>query len=323
MLKLGKIKKVNNVSVLIISDNHDYTTDYVCIELEKRSVSYLRLDRNRFNTYRVQLDIHNMKLVVIKNRIPFEIDEKSLQAVYYRAPTYLRETYSNASSAEEQLYASQWMAFVRNLTIFEKSIWMNNPIATYKAENKLLQLKYAVQIGFQIPQTDVVNYWQQSCQSKKKYLIKSLDTVLLKIGSQEGFVYSNIVSEEELCECDLSLAPVIIQNYLKNKIDIRVTVVGDLVYSVEITKNGKGVEGDWRKYKTSVAFTPVSLPREVELKCIDIVKRLGLVLGCIDLIKVNNDYFFIEVNPTGEWAWLVDSSNLLIYEGICDILLDH
>ena len=36
------------------------------------------------------------------------------------------------------------------------------------------------------------------------------------------------------------------------------------------------------------------------------MKSLRLNFGAIDLIKQDNKYFFIEINPTGEWGWLVD-----------------
>ena len=81
-----------------------------------------------------------------------------------------------------------------------------------------------------------------------------------------------------------------------------------------------GVEGDWRKFKDQVSFVPAQIPVSVKEKCIQLVQRLNLVYGAIDLIFHNNKYYFIEVNPTGEWAWLVDSANQKIYESICDYL---
>jgi len=35
----------------------------------------------------------------------------------------------------------------------------------------------------------------------------------------------------------------------------------------------------------------------------------------------NDEYYFIEINPTGEWAWLVETAGLNIPIGICDFLL--
>ena len=34
------------------------------------------------------------------------------------------------------------------------------------------------------------------------------------------------------------------------------------------------------------------------------MQRLNLTFGGIDFALVDEKYYFIEVNPTGEWAWL-------------------
>ena len=34
------------------------------------------------------------------------------------------------------------------------------------------------------------------------------------------------------------------------------------------------------------------------------MEKLKLNFGGIDLAYVNGEYYFIEVNPTGEWGWL-------------------
>jgi len=69
-----------------------------------------------------------------------------------------------------------------------------------------------------------------------------------------------------------------------------------------------------------VKYIPFNLPEAIEKKCIYLVRELGLSFGAIDLIESNTDFYFIEVNPTGEWAWLVETADLKIYEGIVDFL---
>ena len=70
------------------------------------------------------------------------------------------------------------------------------------------------------------------------YIIKSLDTAVLRIENKEAFVYSNVVRGSELAHAQLSIAPIIIQDYLYPKTDIRVTVIGDSVFAVKILLNG-------------------------------------------------------------------------------------
>lgn len=313
---------MNNVNILVISDSMDFTSDYICLELYKRNCSYLRINRDKFNEYSISFDINNLKLYITIDSEKYLLDTGCLKAIYYRAPIYLHHIPKKELSFDEQIYRSQWTAFIRNLSIFENIIWLNNPIDTFRGENKLLQLKYAQNIGFDCPSTYLGNCLDKTnIVSEKKYIMKSLDTVLLRNYEKEAFVYSTVMTGEEIQKSNLALAPVVIQEYLYPKIDLRVTVVGDKTFSVKIVKDEQGIHGDWRKEKERVDFRKIYLPELVNINCIRIVKDLGLSFGGIDLILHNNKYYFIEVNPTGEWAWLVTRVGLEIDKAICDHLM--
>ncbi|MCM3768389.1 hypothetical protein [Neobacillus niacini] len=308
------------VEVLVISDKYDFTTDFVCLELEKRQVNYLRLNRDEFHTYKIQLVTSKFEINVKLGKCKYNISNDSLKGIYYRAPIFLREINQTDRSIEEQLYCEQWMSFVRNLLIFEDAVWVNNPEKTFKAENKIVQLKYAKKVGFNIPYTMVTNGSPEL--ENKRYVVKSLDTAFFNIKGKEGFVYSNILQKEEIQDANLEWAPVTIQEYIYPKTDIRVTVVGNDVFATSITSKGNGVDIDWRIVKDEVDFTTVSLPVHIEEKCIKLIKDLGLKFGAIDLLKTEeNDYFFLEINPTGEWAWLVHTTGQLIPQSIADMLV--
>lgn len=308
------------VNVLVISDKYDFTTDFVCIELEKRGVSYLRLNRDEFHNYKIHIDTTSFDIYVTVGENKYCLSEEALNSIYYRAPIFLRLMNQSKQSIDEQLYKEQWMSFVRNLLIFEDVIWVNNPEKTYKAENKIVQLKYAKKIGFNIPYTIITNTTPEL--QKEKYVVKSLDTAFFNISGKEGFVYSNIIGKEKLQNTNLEWAPVTIQDYIYPKTDIRVTVVGNDVYATSITIKGRGVDIDWRKVKDDVEFKTVSLPIDVEDKCIKLVKALGLKFGAIDLLKTEEeDYIFLEINPTGEWAWLVHTTGQPIPQSIADMLV--
>ncbi|WP_040204049.1 hypothetical protein [Neobacillus jeddahensis] len=308
------------VEVLVISDIYDFTTDFVCLELEKRHVNYLRLNRDEFHTYKIQLDTSNFEITVKLGNYKYNISNENLKSIYYRAPIFLREINQTEKSIEEQIYSEQWMSFVKNLLIFKDAIWLNNPEKTYKAENKIVQLQYAKSIGFNIPYTIVTNGSPEL--ENERYVVKSLDTAFFNIKGKEGFVYSNILQKEEIQNANLEWAPVVIQEYIYPKTDIRVTVVGNDVFATSITSKGNGVEIDWRIVKDEVDFTTVSLPAHIEEKCVQLVKDLGLKFGAIDLLKTEeNDYMFLEINPTGEWAWLVHTTGQLIPQSIADMLV--
>jgi len=313
---------VNDVDILLVSNKYDFTTDYVAYELYKLGASYLRINRDEFLSYDISLSISNEVLCIKISNKSFVIKNSNIKSIYYRAPTFLRYIYST-EQPEKQLYDSQWTSFIRNLIIFDNACWVNHPVNTYKAENKLLQLKIAIKLGFKIPFSIVSNSSElPNIDDDKKYVIKTLEPGLFKIGRKEGFIYSNVVLGHDLKNNkNTRLLPILIQDYLNPKTDIRATVIGDKIRTVKISKNGDYIYGDWRKIKKDeLVFTPFNLPNNLKTICIKLVRNLGLNFGAIDLVLCNNQYYFLEVNPTGEWAWLVNNAGLDINKLLSKLL---
>ena len=306
--------------ILLLSDSLDITTDYVAVELNKRREKYIRLNRDHFSEYKIFFDINKLILKVTIDGKRFVINNSNLRSVFYRAPTFLRETFSSDLNLEQQLYRSQWMAFTRNMAVFGEALWVNNPVATYKAENKFLQLNLAKQFGFNIPMSFVINETKGLANLGSNVVVKSIDTVIVRKGKMEGFFYTHKINKNELKGYDLASSPIFLQEYIQPKIDWRITVVGRKVFSTKILENGKGVDGDWRLKKNDVKFVPSDLPEGIQKKCIKILSELGLVFGAFDLVQSGNKFYFLEINPTGEWAWLVTDANLNIHKSICDCL---
>jgi glutathione synthase/RimK-type ligase-like ATP-grasp enzyme len=119
------------------------------------------------------------------------------------------------------------------------------------------------------------------------------------------FTYSTMVSGQELLHSEIKIAPIVVQEYLSGKTDLRVTVVGNNIFAVSITKQGDALVGDWRKgNKDNLDYTFVELPQTVKARIMALMQSLDLSFGGIDIALVRGVYYFIEVNPTGEWGWL-------------------
>ena len=312
---------MNEVSYLVLSSTIDYSSDLVCAELEKRKLDYLRINRDLFPEYEIVYDLQDDAIKIKLGGIWYYLSAETVRSVYFRAPVFLRTT-GKSRPIEEQLKRSQWSAFIRNLIVLDKAAWINHPVATYRAENKLYQLKLARKCGLTIPETYVGNSLPQNISSDSLYIVKSLDTALFYVDGKELFTYSTIVSGQELLTAEIKLAPVIIQKCLSPKIDLRVTVVGNQIFAVTITKHGTALVGDWRRSnKDNLCYTSIKLPQIIESQVMLLMQNLGLSFGGIDLALVGDTYYFIEVNPTGEWGWLTSSAGLPIDKAIVDSLV--
>jgi len=291
-------------NVLLISNRFDFSTDFIAVELANQGVDFIRINRDELKDYTIEFDPIKPEIKASYNDYTFSISTEHLKSIYFRAPTFLRDIIQDGLSEEEQLIRTQWAAFVRSLCVFENVKWLNNPTDIYKAEIKPYQLFLANKLGIKIPKTMVSNV---TLNSDFEYqAIKSIDTAIVSSGENEGFVYTEIYKKNELEEVKYT-SPFFIQQGLIPKIDIRVTVVENEVIAIKITGTNK-IDEDWRRYKDELNYTIFELPKEVHDFCINYTKKLNLNFGAIDLVLHNNDFYFIEINPTGEWSWLQKST---------------
>jgi hypothetical protein len=293
--------------ILILSSVYDFSTDLVVQRLEKEGENYLRLNKEHLSLYEISLDPINQILDIKRDNININLHISKIKSIWFRQAIFLRNISGNVIDINEQLSKSQWNAFLRGLIVFDSAFWMNKPEATYSAESKPYQLMMAKKSGFIVPQTIISNTLGFKKLISKDFIVKSLDTVFLRESNDCYFTYTSKVSPDDFSLSTTKDAPITFQEYIGNKLDIRVTVIKNKVYAVSITSNGLPIEDDWRLVsKELLEYNDIILPENLKKMCVGYLKELGLVFGCIDFIKSNSEYVFIEINPTGEWGWLAN-----------------
>ena len=311
---------VREPPILLICSRYDFSVDYVVAQLRRKGVGYFRLNTEDLPVLSITLDPVTRLLDVQDNEHHWRFSPATLRSVYFRRPVFLRE-FGAARPIRERFSRPQWAAFERSLALFSDAHWVNAPSATYGAESKPHQLALASECGFSVPRTIVGNSVAESSRIDSDILaLKSLDVVYIEDEATQTFAYTQILNRAAIGPGDHS-APAIYQEALEPKLDLRVTVVGEQVFSASIVdRTGESVSGDWRVQKEALRFLPHTLPQDIEQQCLMLTHKLGLSFGGIDLALRDGQYYFIEINPTGEWSWLVDSAGLEIDAAIADDL---
>ncbi len=310
--------------VLILGSRYDLTCDFVVAALLRKGVPYLRLNSEDLPTADFELDPSAATLTVDLAGHRFQVSDRNLRSVLYRRPTFLRLNENKTSDARSELLRVHWATFMRSLVLFEGAGWVNHPSQTYLAEHKAVQIRRASALGFSVPRTRIANTTAPIpavATTDAQIVVKGLDTVLFRELEREVFGFTQFVDVAALSDDELQAAPVIMQQALQDKTDLRITVVGETVFAVEITRGGQPIRGDWRCASRDAEYAPTRLPREVENRCLALTKSLGLRFGAIDLALQDGRYYFLEINPTGEWAWLVDAAGLAIDQAVADLLI--
>jgi glutathione synthase/RimK-type ligase-like ATP-grasp enzyme len=304
-------------SVLVLASRFDLTCDYVVAALRRRSTArYLRLNSEDLSLHQISLEPLGRRLQVEVEGQRYCVTPESLKSVLFRRPVFLRDYGDDQRDIATRFSTIQWATFVQNLMIFHEARWYNNPVATYRAEHKAIQLNEASQLGFLVPRTVITNspFVCPTFDGEDLVALKGIDTVMARSEGQEFFGFTTFAKADEVVQMDWSSAPGMIQEAIEQKVDLRVTVVDDRVFAAAILHDRNGIPGDWRAQKGIATFESLTLPPEVSHRCVRLVRQLGLRFGAIDLALVNGAYYFFEINPTGEWSWLIDAAGLPIDE---------
>ncbi|HET7332874.1 hypothetical protein [Dyella sp.] len=211
----------------------------------------------------------------------------------------------------------QWEIFQRNA--FELAadlaagLWVNHPIAAYAAESKLLQLKVANEVGLPIPDTVVTNdavTVRDMVGKLGKVVFKQFYDFMWK-NHRDGKLYGSSPSildrESDLPDDAIALCPGIYQRYIDKTFDLRVTMIGERFFSAKLRRKDRDAYVDWRPhvYEDELLLEEFTLPASVEVKLRALMKRLGLVFGCIDLVAdKEGDFYFLEVNQQGQFLFV-------------------
>ncbi len=303
--------------ILIITHKEDFTTDFVIEKLNEQNIKYFRLNCEDLNK--------NNYLFDNSNDFNFSINGISeFSSVWFRR-TKLPDIDTTDQDKKIFLLADYESLFDNLFNLINSKKWLSNPNYIYKAENKLYQLQKAKEIGFNIPNTIVTNNHKQLSEfvsdNANEVIIKPIRQGRIQLSDGVKTIFTNHVGKEvleNLIEYDLT--PSIVQNLIQKEYELRITVVGDKVFSAKInSQENENTQTDWRKEKNP--FFECYIPQEIENKCIKLLTELNISFGAIDLIKdKNGEYIFLEINPNGQWAWIEMETGLKISEAIINFL---
>lgn len=303
--------------ILIITHKEDYTVDIVVDKLNERNIDYYR-----FNCEDICEQGYTFKLGQDPQFLIGDISQ--ICSVWFRR-TKLPEVRSN-SHAEKLFVLNDYDSLLANIyPLINTQKWMSEPKYIYRAENKLWQLKIAQAIGFIIPNTIVTSDRTQIRRFADKFsqriIIKPITHGRLDDPSGRRNIFTNLVSSEHLDNLEeYDLTPCIFQEYIDKEYELRITVVDNEVFSAKVdSQANENSKVDWRKEK--IRFTPYKLPVGIANKCVEIVKKMNLTFGAIDLIKTHNgEYVFLEINPNGQWGWIEFDTEMPISDAIINFL---
>ncbi len=314
--------------ILLLSNKWDLTVDFVVAELRRRSHPFLRMNSEDLVNERATVFLPDFRIEVSKCSVLHSLGGE-IRAIWNRRPgkPFDETPFADRPSAAVQRFASdQWYSWLESLQLLPDVGWVNHPHANDAMESKIRQLHLAQSEGFVIPETVITNDPDEVRslleRSSRRIVAKALYSPLIEEPDQDYFVFTQMLNDLPRQVEEIRLAPLVVQRALSPKVDYRVTVVGDTAFPVRITLGSSAADQiDWRTVKEDIDFTSCELPRSLVDRCIAYVSKAGLAFGAIDLVEHSGEFYFLEINPNGEWGWLQKPHNIPIAETLCDLLV--
>jgi glutathione synthase/RimK-type ligase-like ATP-grasp enzyme len=311
--------------VLIVSTIADTATDDVVRKLSSRGIPHSRINTEDFPfsrtlTYRPQIKAGE-SCFVCDGR-----DLSTPTSVWYRR----MRTPPKPDGMDEETYSfclQESRAALLGSLMGLSGRWMSHPAAVWQAEFKPYQLRLAAQLGFAIPSTIITNdpVTIRDAFTKFKGLVaKATRNGWTTRDGQTFAIFTSQVLEEHLDDIESAkLSPAIYQALIPKKFDVRVTIVGRRVFAAAIeSQSDPEAVIDWRMTANpKLPHRQIDLPQRVADSLLDLMDSLRLSFAAIDLIKTPDDqYVFLEVNPSGQWLWLDEMLEFGISEAVAEWL---
>ena len=247
-----------------------------------------------------------------------------ITSVWYRRPTPVVKEDIPVRDSEKAYALDSIERHIRAFAhLLPDALWMSDVTALRRANSKPLQLATAHTLGFNVPRTLFTSDSKQAknfVDQEGQCIVKSQAPIF----PQHKVLLAKLVNAaDDLDYRGLQVDPYIFQQFIDPVAELRVTVVHDQVFTAQIT--AASVDGrvsdfrDWRfgHWNDTFAASPYTLPKQLSEKCVRLVKYLGLEFGAIDIILDKKGvYWFLEINPNGQWAFVEEVTGQPIGEAI-------
>ena len=301
--------------LLIASNTADLATDFFVLRLRERGLPFVRLNTDEFGAqwdvdFRIGSQCTDFQIRRLHGE-PLSLAE--ITSAYVRQPRLPELDHvieADRSFAEREI--GETMKSIWRL--IDDDLWLNPPHRILRSSNKPEQLDRARRIGFRIPETCITS----DARTVRQFADAHDGHVIAK-AVKHGFCYemgnARVASTQALDQDtlehldDYAPIPMIVQRRLPKACDVRVTVVGDDVFAVAIySQEHPETAIDWRMWDlhdVNLKHERFQLPKEVAGYCRDVTAHFGLRYAAIDLVLSPEDgFYFLELNPNGQWAWL-------------------
>ncbi|MGC3998730.1 MAG: alpha-L-glutamate ligase [Anaeromyxobacter sp.] len=248
------------------------------------------------------------------------LDARQVTALWWRRPLPLRAATGLSSADAAHAVAQTGEAVMGLLASLEPgALLVNQPWRDEAAGHKPNQLARAGRHGLRVPATLITS----DPAAASAFLAEQGEgrAVAKLLRPNQTHWTTRRVGLQDLARLDdLRLAPVIFQEWVPG-VDVRVTAVGEALFAAEIDPRSTRSPHDFREVYDDCKVAPCTLPPAVAAGLRGLLRELGLLYAAVDLRRRDDGaWFFLEVNPSGQWLFVEERTGLPITDTLAGLL---
>ena len=307
--------------ILIISIDNDYSTTAVIEWLNFFKKKWIRVNQNQ----KIFVDFINDDIIFRTNEISFKLSEitscwyrRGFLNLNFKVSCKIKkiEDFNIIESSKVEQYIYYKLSLLKNINKFTNS-----------TVNKLIVSEIARNLEIKTPNDYLVNTKNELrkiiTNNKQEFITKSIwGNPTYRFDNFSLFNYTQKVDIKKIETNNFALS--LVQNYIDKKYELRIFYLDESFYSMAIfSQNNMQKTVDFRNSNTDkpIRTVPFLLPKEIQKKLTILMKKLDLNCGSIDMVvNTNNEYFFIEVNPIGQFGMVSFPCNYNLEKVIANYL---
>jgi glutathione synthase/RimK-type ligase-like ATP-grasp enzyme len=319
--------------LLIVTNSTDLASDYLILRLKSRGIPFVRLNTEAFGYgYCVELRLTKSRAgFLIEFSDGQKLEPKDITSVYFRQP-HAPTLQGRVAEVDREFAEREALELLRSVwRMIPEKKWLNHPRNLWRAVNKVDQLLAALDLDLDIP-TTLITSKKDSVAS----FIQDADGHIVAKAIKHGFLLrndelwvattqrlpSNYMAEFE----SFAQVPMTYQHEIRKICDLRVVIVRDAVFATAIySQESEETVVDWRVgdlKQLQLRHEKVYLSKSLENKCKDLLRFFSLQYSSMDFaLGEDGIYYFLELNPNGQWAWIEQLVGHPIRDAIIDTLI--
>ena len=320
------MSKNNEVFVQSVSD--DRSTDDV--------IQWLYHLNNKIKITPI-FDVHSIKKIDVKisNKSKIEIDTEGVNLNSNSYFWYRRGKFNFDFANSKILNINMYEDNIKPILEFVNNGFSRNSINKFNDnfKEKLEMLQASIDLGLNIPDalitSDAIEL-NKFIKKYKKVIAKPISNPSHTVEFEKNkFSIGNqtkLLTVEDVNGNHFEFLPSFFQKYIEKKFEIRSFYLKGKFKSMAIfSQQNEKTKIDFRNYDyvRPNRCVPYYLPKSLEKKLHKLMLKLDINCGSFDLIFTpSGKYYFLEVNPIGQFQWLSQNCNYYIERMISENLIN-